>query len=105
MPLNSTAWVSEPDGRGTWGIIQTCMTTLFLCVYTAIHLNIRPHQSKIKSFLKQVRYAAVASILPEFMIVNALYQWGLARNLQFQLNHLDDSVSKPLWKHGWMDIS
>ncbi len=44
MASMSSAWVGEPDGRGTWGLIQTCFLTLFLSIYSAIHLNIQPHQ-------------------------------------------------------------
>lgn len=33
-------WVADPSGRGTWRIIYSCVFTLVLCVYTAIHLNI-----------------------------------------------------------------
>ncbi|OCL00552.1 uncharacterized protein K441DRAFT_683854 [Cenococcum geophilum 1.58] len=33
-------WVSQPDGRGTIDILSTCLLTIFLCTWTAIHLNV-----------------------------------------------------------------
>ena len=92
MASISHAWVDEPSGRGTWGLIQTCLVTLFLCIYTAIHLNIRPHQTKRQSWLRRIIVSLLASAIPEFMFVCALYQWSLAKQLQLQLNHIDDSV-------------
>lgn len=41
---NSTivsGWIDDPDGRGTFTIVSSCVLTLSLCVYTAIHLNVR----------------------------------------------------------------
>lgn len=40
-PLNATAqWEGEGSGRGTWTIFSTCVVTLILCVWTAVHLNV-----------------------------------------------------------------
>ena len=90
------AWVNEPDGRGTWGLIQTCLLTLFLCVYTAVHLNVLPHQSKKQSFFRRIRATLLACVAPEFMLVYAMYQWSLAKQLQSQLNRLGKDVSLDL---------
>ena len=38
---NSTvSWHSEPNVRGTFSILVSCIVTLSLCVWTALHLNI-----------------------------------------------------------------
>ena len=39
---NATAptWVSAPSGRGTWGILGSCLSTLGLCVWKSLHLNV-----------------------------------------------------------------
>lgn len=37
-----THWVQEPDIRGTWSLVSSCFFTLLLCIWTALHLNIRP---------------------------------------------------------------
>ncbi|KAK3345005.1 hypothetical protein B0H65DRAFT_573650, partial [Neurospora tetraspora] len=37
-------WVTEPDIRGTFSILSTCIVTLVLCVWTAIHLNVPGHK-------------------------------------------------------------
>lgn len=39
---NATApiWVDPPTGRGTWSILGSCLSTLFLCVWKSLHLNV-----------------------------------------------------------------
>lgn len=38
MTVRRTQFVS--DTRGTWSLLYSCIFTLALCVYSAIHLNI-----------------------------------------------------------------
>ncbi len=35
-----SVWIPEPNTRGTWSLLYSCIFTLALCVYSAIHLNI-----------------------------------------------------------------
>ncbi|KAL9032106.1 MAG: hypothetical protein Q9180_006697 [Flavoplaca navasiana] len=90
MSTNTTAWVQEPDGRGTWGLLLSCFLTLILCTYTAIHLSIQPHQSTKKSNYRRILATLLANVIPELLFVIALSQWNCARQLQWKLNHLPD---------------
>ncbi len=38
-----SGWVSGPDHRGTLQLVFSCVFTLFLCVWTTVHVNIEPH--------------------------------------------------------------
>ena len=39
--LNTTAqWHPEPQYRGTYSLLSTCIATLTLCIWSAVHLNI-----------------------------------------------------------------
>ena len=88
MPSVSDAWVKEPEGRGTWSLIQTCFLTLFLCTYTALHLNVPPHQRKTRAWLRRMGKSLLASALPEYMFVIAFSQLVVAKRLQRELNLL-----------------
>lgn len=90
MSSDTTAWVQEPDGRGTWGLLQSCFLTLVLCTYTAIHLNMQPHQSTKKFNRRRILATFLANVVPEWLFVIALSQWNCARQLQSKLNHLPD---------------
>jgi hypothetical protein len=37
---HTSSWQPQPTFRGTFGILSTCLVTLGLCVWSAIHLNI-----------------------------------------------------------------
>lgn len=93
MASMSSGWVGEPDGRGTWGLIQTCLLTLLLCIYTAVHISIKPHQSRTRSLLRRIGNSVLASAVPELMLVLAISQWQFAKMLQSQLNNLEEVVS------------
>ena len=91
-PFNWDGGVSEPDGKETWGLIQSCLIILLLCVFTAIHLNIRQHESKGWTWLRHI-IASLASALPDLMFFCALYQWSIAKQLQLQVTSLNEDVS------------
>lgn len=73
--FNNARWVSENNNRGTWSLIQTCLITLGLCVYSAVHLNC--FQSNCPLWMKYVvrgKWLIVALLAPEFIVFNAWSQ-------------------------------
>jgi hypothetical protein len=38
----SITWQPEPRGRGTLSVLWSCILTMTLCVWTALHLNVPP---------------------------------------------------------------
>ncbi|KAL8893205.1 MAG: hypothetical protein Q9192_005498 [Flavoplaca navasiana] len=80
VPSETTVgWVEESDGRGTLGLIITCLFTIFLCTWVVIHPRVckRPLirvSHKIALFLK-------ALIAPEFIAVEGLQEWSQAKGM------------------------
>jgi hypothetical protein len=72
---NSTAtpeWHANATKRGTWAIYQSCIVTIFLCVWTTIHLNVpRPHEKKHKQLWRRFRWSFLTVIAPEIVALNA----------------------------------
>ena len=69
------AWVSEPAGRGTWSLLYRCTFTLFLCIWTALHLNVSPEgESRWQSWLRSVKWVATALFAPEVVLYTACFQ-------------------------------
>ena len=65
----------EPNGRGTWGLIQTCLLTLGLCIYSAIHLNVFHRQCRWWTRLSiRLKWLVIALLAPEFIVHNAWSQ-------------------------------
>ncbi|EKM56214.1 uncharacterized protein PHACADRAFT_257317 [Phanerochaete carnosa HHB-10118-sp] len=36
----AASWHADPAVRGTWGIISTCLATLVICAWNAVHIDI-----------------------------------------------------------------
>lgn len=67
-PVNQTArWQPEPATRGTFNIISTSLTTLILCVWTALHLNIPDHQKISHQKWNKAGWLVLGLLMPEFV--------------------------------------
>lgn len=66
-------WKSNPDSRGTFDILTTCVITLLLCVWTAVHLNVPPPENYWKSIFRRVGWLMLALLAPEMVAYTAWY--------------------------------
>ncbi|GJE96386.1 hypothetical protein PsYK624_125820 [Phanerochaete sordida] len=77
------SWHSDPSFRGTWGIIATCLSTLIICVWSAIHVDIAPHHRN-RSFFDKVWWLIVGLLAPDWLLLVAFRQlywaWDLSYN-------------------------
>ena len=68
-------WQPDPDGRGTSSLLQTCLLTLGLCIYSAIHLNIPRHRaSGREKFVAKLKWLTIALFAPELVVFVAFTQ-------------------------------
>ena len=78
----TTGWVADPDGRGTFTILSSCVLTLSLCVYTAIHLNVRPcGQTELQSWIETAKWVVLGVLGPELLVFVAWRQYMSAMAL------------------------
>jgi hypothetical protein len=92
LPLHN-AYMKEPSTRGTVGLIYSCLATLFLCAWTAVHLNVPSSGSLIRSTTHRFIWMILAAFLPEFVIWRALRQWTAARHLLRILNTMGPNAA------------
>jgi hypothetical protein len=60
-------WRASPLERGTFDILVTCLTTMILCVWTAIHPNI-PGQGESKNvFRRKIWWVVLGAVAPEMV--------------------------------------
>jgi hypothetical protein len=102
--FSNATWVPEKNTRGTWNLIQTCLITLGLCVYSAVHLNCFQQGCSywIKALVR-AKWLLVALLAPEFIVFNAWSQRRQAVRLTKLLNRRSGqpehvSILKRLWK-------
>ncbi len=81
------SWVPDPNNRGTWSLLYSCIFTLVLCVWTAIHLNVPAHgKPQERQLLRKMKWVLLAIFAPELGAITARQQYWSAKNLCRNLN-------------------
>lgn len=87
----AASWVPGPKIRGTWSILYSCLFTLLLCVYTAIHLNVPAKEdSKPTYWLRWTKWILIAIFAPEIIVYTAIEQWVSGSSFLKKLRKLAD---------------
>ena len=61
-------WTAEPSTRGTWSLLYSCVFTIGLCIWTALHLNVpSAKDGRWIVFFRKVGWMGYAFIAPEFV--------------------------------------
>ena len=91
----TVGWVPEPPNRGTLSIIISCMLTMAICVWTALHLNVpSPGQTLIQSWTQSVKWMLTGLFAPELVVYAAWRQYVSARTLQKRIDGLGSNANK-----------
>ena len=87
-----SGWVDDPNGRGTFTIVSSCVLTLSLCVYTAIHLNVRHHRTtELQSWIETTKWVVFGILAPELVVFVAWRQYVSATALDRVVRGLQES--------------
>lgn len=79
-------WVSDPTGRGTISLVFSCLLTLGLCVWSAMHLNIPPHEeSSAQTLMRNLKWGLVGVFGPELVVLAAWRQYNSAKALHAEV--------------------
>jgi hypothetical protein len=66
-------WNPEPGGRGTIGLVWSCLATIFICVWTALHLNLPgEYESTSERMYEQAKYVSLGLFAPEWLALLAM---------------------------------
>jgi hypothetical protein len=83
----TTGWTPEPDGRGTIGLVWSCLATIFICVWSALHLNLPAEsESTWDRTKRQMGYVAVGLLAPEWLCYLALCDLEATRKIKSRVN-------------------
>lgn len=75
----SVGWVLETTGRGTLGLVTTCLVTIFLCTWVVIHPRV--YESQLFATLHKFALFFKAILAPEFIAVEGLQEWAQCRRM------------------------
>ncbi|KAF2466898.1 uncharacterized protein BDR25DRAFT_235669, partial [Lindgomyces ingoldianus] len=60
-------WQPEPEVRGTWSILSSCIVTMLLCVWTAMYLNLPEYTGTTAQRLRKVGWLILGLLAPEMV--------------------------------------
>ncbi|KAK3334543.1 hypothetical protein B0H65DRAFT_437047 [Neurospora tetraspora] len=106
----TVGWVSNPKRRGTLTIIIECLTTIFACTWTVLHLNVPAITDSTKTrVLRKVKWMAITVLFPEFIFAKAVCELRFAlyntldkmyRSITFSPEHSFEIVSEAKVQNG-----
>lgn len=90
LPGHIDGYLSSPDIRGTLDIVWTCLTTLLLCTWTVLHLNIpielQASEGRVQSWhrflylaIRKLQWMGITLAAPEVILGMALMDLVSAR--------------------------
>ncbi|MDI1486220.1 MAG: hypothetical protein OHK93_005446 [Ramalina farinacea] len=74
-------WEPDPNTRGTWTIVVSCVITLALSAWTALHLNVPAQQGRQGLRWRKAKWLGLGLIAPEVVAYVAWCQRREARRL------------------------
>ena len=74
-------WRPEPQGRGTWSILWSCLATIFICTWSALHLDVTKRHGKWYLFFRRLGSMLVAAAAPEIFLLSSANCFFEARDL------------------------
>ncbi|KAL4732653.1 hypothetical protein ACLX1H_001671 [Fusarium chlamydosporum] len=95
--LIAPSWVSTPNVRGTWDILQSCILTLVACIYTALHLDVPKKTTWQYLLWEKSKWVAVTLFAPEIAVFTAASQLRYAWNLKSTLRKIQKEKQESNW--------
>jgi hypothetical protein len=95
----STGYVKGANLRGTLDLKISCLDTILLCGWTAVHPNVpAAPESKINEIGRKTLWMIMDAISPEFVLFLALEQFTAARDPKNVVNKIGKSAAA---EHNW----
>ena len=79
--IMTVGWVSDGDNRrSTISLLYNCLFTVFLCTWSAMHLNVPAEtDTQLRMFLRKCKWMIVGVLAPELVAALAIQESYSAR--------------------------
>lgn len=92
--ITTVAFVPEGRGRGTIGVIWSCLSTWFICLWVIFHINIPgPRDSNLKRTFRQIGFIVFGALAPEYIAAIVYTQGQEAKKLQAETRNLCKTIN------------
>jgi hypothetical protein len=99
--LPAATWHPEATQRGTFGILSSCLITMSLCIWTAVHLNLPEHKKESKQVYRKTLWLALGLFAPEVVVWSAWRQRRNMKLLSAKMNSMD-FMAEGYEPEGWI---
>ena len=91
--LQSGPVIQNQKIRTHFDIVWSCVSTLFICTWVAIHPNIPPQgEGHIRSLWRRIKLMLWTLVVPELILIWAYRQWSAARYIAEYFQGRNDVV-------------
>ncbi|KAH7130723.1 hypothetical protein B0J11DRAFT_259756 [Dendryphion nanum] len=95
-------WVYSPEKRGTMDILWTCGSTLFICLWSMLHLNVpAKHDTQRTILWRKTRWLTLGVLAPEIPMLIACGQWASAKRNHGKMRRLGYKESQWTLEHSF----
>ena len=90
-------FVQEPNGRGTFGIMYSCLITWFICLWTIFHINIPAvRQPRWIHLIRKLGFMLFGAVSPEWIAAISYTNWRDARQFVKDARRLHSNFYLPM---------
>jgi len=102
--LPEAKWNPEPTVRGTFSILSSCLITMALCIWTAVHLNLPQHKKESREVYRRFFWLVLGLLAPEvivFIAWNQRVDMRLLSHKMRKLGFMADEIGNWEKVQGW----
>jgi hypothetical protein len=100
--LPAAMWHPEATQRGTFGILSSCLITMSLCIWTAVHLNLPEHKKESQQVYRKILWLVLGLFAPEVVVWSAWRQRKDMKLLSAYMNSLG-FMAEGYELEGWVE--
>jgi len=92
-------WQAGDNHRGTWGIISSCLSTIFACTWSVQHPNV-PEGSQDGRWSRRLRsfkWMIITILFPELIVLHAIFEFAMALKALRLMEDDGRLVKLPWW--------
>lgn len=72
-PIILHGWIANPQSRGTFDILSSCLVAIVASTWTILHLNVPgPKDSNTIKFFRKLKWMVFTAMFPEFIFAHAM---------------------------------
>ncbi|KZT63668.1 hypothetical protein DAEQUDRAFT_719138 [Daedalea quercina L-15889] len=86
MSTTFISWKADPDFRGTFNILSSCLGTLLICLWSAVHDDVTKGMRWYQRTISKIGWVVIGLFVPELLLFITYNQHLAARDLMEEAN-------------------